>query len=215
MGATPRTVDWLSDWDRQLAGARQLGYIEQELRRIEQKGEPLLMAALNLPFMDQTDAVVKVLRERLQYTQVYLRLHPEADAPPDTDPDGHALPDSKRGKVLVAKVGVKGQTADGKAPDSEADTPMTSGLGRIAMRDRLQQSLYRTREISAKPTQMPIEDAIVILRQWGVGMKSQFRKRGARPHISQWLVEELPQIDGEPVIPASENKPKPSAKSAA
>lgn len=218
-GAQPRRLEWLRDWDRQVEPDRQASYMEAELRRLAEAGEPLLHAALMLPFMEQTDLAVRVLRTRLGYVHAYLRLAPAAAPPPATDPDGKELPPEKAGRVLVAKVGVLGQTPDGRPPHSEAESPYTSASGRDALANRLGRSLVRALEVGAAPVPVPLDDAIVILRQWGVGIPPEFRRRRSRTReaMACWLVEELGQRHGQPVLdaPGSALPPKAAPKSRA
>jgi hypothetical protein len=218
---TPRWINWLRDWDRQISQPeRQTSYMEQELLTLRKRGEPMLYAALMLPFMEQTDLAVKVLRERLNVGGVWLRLV-EGAQPPERDPMGDELPDEKKGKVLVAKTGVKGQTADGKPPGSEIDSPAYSSVGRDGLRHRLGQSLYQTKEIGKEPVFVPIADAIVILRQWGVGIAQKYhgrRMQEGKPGRLNWMVEEVPQDEhGQPIRgdKSSVTAPSQSGKRAA
>ena len=211
----PRFVAWLDEWQRHVEPARQKAYVKAELLRLAASDEPLLNAALMAPLPRQTDVAVEVLRDQLEYGMVWLRLVPGAPTPP-TDPDGRPLDEKDRGRVLVAKVGVRGQTADGKPPHHERETRETSALGRDALRTRRGESLYRTARVTAAPKAYPLADAIVILRQWGVGIAPEHMHRGngagGREKAPRWLVEEVPQRDGQPVLPEPAPMPAKAAK---
>ncbi len=207
--------DWLSDWDRQLQPQKQDPYVQGELAKLRERGVPLLYAALRLGLPEQIDACVRVLRTEMGYATVYLRLHPKA-TPWDTDLDGKIIPESERGKVQYCKVGVVGQTPDGR-PNPEGTHWETTGPGRIA-RERSGRSNQRAIKIGRQPTAVPIDQAIAILRSRGVGIVTPGRIRrgpdGAElpGQRSNWLIEEVPQVDGQPVVRPDVTKPESTKK---
>lgn len=165
-------VEWLSDWDRQIEPAKQRQYILNEMYRLQELGVPLLTKALLAPFIEQTDLAVSCLHE-MGYTP-YLRLK-EGQRPPERDPDARLLPPADKGKVLLAKVGVVGQTDDGRQPASE-DDPFNSGTGRVA-RARLNRPNTKTARVTREPMPYPLKDAKVILQQWGFHVVPPVRAR--------------------------------------
>ncbi len=182
----PQFGDWLPEWDRFMAGNSQAGYVANQLRALRDSGEHrLLTAALMLPFPEQIDLATRALRE--SGYRPWLRLRDGA-TPHPRDPQGRPLPREKAGKVLVAKVGVRGQMDPSELSARNDETRMYSGPARSALA-RTAQGLYVTTEITSTPTQHTLADATVILRQWGVGFGTRAVTRGGQ---EIWLVEEVP-----------------------
>ncbi len=139
---------------------------------------------------------------------VYLRLVRGA-SPPKLDPQGRELPEGKAGSVLVAKVGQQGHKANYaeiKAADlsGENEAYRSSALDAIC---NSEQGKYLTREVTAERAPFAIDDAIVILRAWGIGMRQPRYRNATDPARKQdnWLVEEVTQhmIDDERTKPAA------------
>ncbi len=211
----PEQIEWLRGWDRQVDAARQESYVRSELDRLAAGGAPLLTASLNTPLPDQQDIALRVLRELRQ--TVFLRLRPGA-VPPIRDPQGRELKDPDRGKVLVAKVGVVGNVHPSqiKAADDSGKSREWLSSSRAALA-RTKVGLYNTKRVTSQPQPFLIDDAITIMRAWGVGMREQQVRSGAplRPKMQDginvneglldeqdcWLVEEVPQDeDGRPLL---------------
>lgn len=182
----PLRIDWLREWDRHLGADRQQTYVEAELERLRDAGAPLLYAALSTGLADQRDVAVRVLGE--MHYRPALRLV-EGARPPTLDPQGRPLPAEKAGRVLVAKTGVRGQMARDAiaAANGSGETSRYAGPRRGALA-RTAQGLYVTVEIGREPVTVSLEDAIVILVQWGHGVPDKrYRRKGA---VDQWLVVE-------------------------
>lgn len=177
-------VEWLQSWDMHNVGVdAKRSYAEQELLRIKAQGMPLLFAALSTGLPDQCDTLVSLLRE-MSYTPM-LRLRPGA-SPPPFDAQGRTLPPAKRGKVLVTKSGVIGQMDASELKTRNAETARFAGSARDTL--ALQRGLYRVIEITEEPKAVSLDDAIVVLRQWGVGLvNKRMHKKGTR---DKWLVIE-------------------------
>lgn len=206
---TPIAVEWLGAWDRHTERAQRIAYMQQELERVEALGIPPLYAVLSAPLQDQQDLGTLVLRQRSYVPMLRLR---KGFTPWPKDPDGRDLPANKRGKVHVVKVGVRGQmgTADLQARNDE--TARYTGPARMALA-RSPGGLYHTTELSHAPKPMQLDDAIVVMRAWGVGLatKRWAKAKSAAP-MDRWAVEEVPTV--EPEAPA-EAPSAPAGKRAA
>ncbi len=220
-------VEWLADWNRHVQPARQRGYIKEELERLAASGSALLYTCLTAPLEVQRDLAVSALRE-IQ-PNIWLRLKPGA-VPPSLDPQGRDLPDADRGK-LVAKVGQVGQMRPdeikGRTESGETAAYTSEGRQSIA---RSKKGLYETRRIDTSPRAFPLDEAITIMRAWGVGMREpQFRRvRQLSPKIvdgvnvneglweqqDMWLVEEIPQRDNQPIMPREQKPAEQKSKAA-
>lgn len=189
---TPRHIDWLGEWDRHGDPKQRAAYMASELDRIEAKGEPLLYAVLSCPLQDQQDLGVRVLTERT-YTPM-LRLRSGYTAWPK-DPDGRDMPDEIRGKALRCKVGVRGQMPVADVLANPHLSEAFTGPMRLSLQ-RAPQGLHKTLDVTASPKPVPLEHAIVILRQWGVGItpKRFYKAKSATP-MDRWAVEEVPQVE--------------------
>lgn len=162
--------------------AKRVAYVTSELARLRDEGQLSLLAILGcgvdgadsiaLEILSQggTDETGVALVDGGVYTPV-LRLVDKARAP-ESDPQGRRLPEGKRGKVLVVKVGQK---------------PIVDGTTRELLQKR-SRDIYDTIEISAKPRPFLLRHAALAMRQWGVGLASD---------LSRGIVEEvLPRVDG-------------------
>ena len=74
MAAQPRAFEWLTDWDRNIAGSRQTGYMEQELRRIEPFTEVKIAPGKSIQFTHYPEIVVD------PSARIDLREHPQQAA---------------------------------------------------------------------------------------------------------------------------------------
>lgn len=162
-------------------------YADSEVERMRAQGARLLTEAITAPTAEQQDAALRAMA-RMGVTQVQLRLVPNAD-PPKTDPNGHLLPEDKQGKVLRAKIG---QHSPDPRVDSKERQQAFTGSGREARAMR-GQPLYLWREITSEPVYLPIGEAMVILRQWGKGVRTTRYLNPATKTGDKWLVEEVPQ----------------------
>lgn len=189
---TPVAVDWLGEWDRHIEQGQRSAYMQSELARIEALGVPLLYAVLSLGLQDQQDLGVSELRQNGYMPTLRLR---EGYVAAPKDPDGRDMPAAQRGKVLRCKVGVRGQMDRSELQARTHETARYTGPARQSMQ-RTTGGLYRTLDVTHAPRPVPLDDAIVILRQWGVGLtpKRFYKARTATP-FDRWAVEEVPQIE--------------------
>lgn len=161
-------------------------YAELEVLRMAAEGRCVLTEVITAPLEEQQRAGKQAMR-RAGIDTVSLRLVPGAQLP-KTDPNGRELPDGKRGKVLVAKVGTL-------APHPKESTPEEQdafkGSSRAA-RSLRGQPLYRVREIGPDGVTLSIDDAEVILRAYGKGVRSQRWLDPANKSGDRHLVEEVP-----------------------
>jgi hypothetical protein len=184
---------FLSRWGTTAREARP-DYVEAEVQRVIDSGGRVLTESITAPLADQQDAALRAMRA-LSVTTVRLRLVPNA-SPPHCDPNGRELPEEKRGKVLAAKVGTISPTKD----DSPEYQNQFTGTAREA---RLQrgQPIYRAKEITRDGIDLPIEEAMVVLRQWGRGVHTTRWADMRAKTGDRWIVEEVPikQSDAERV----------------
>lgn len=95
----------------------------------------------------------------------YLRLVDKA-TPPERDPQNRLLPEGKRGRVLVTKVGLR-RFEDGR------ERFISDGLGR---------DLYEMVEVGPTARAYRLAHAVTVLRAWG---------RGVATERDRWIVEEV------------------------
>lgn len=196
------------EWHRRpMSDDERIRYAADELRRLDAAGAPVLTAAL----ASLEGAVQQLALELLEGKVMHpagglvvqprlwrLRLRRDAE-PPHTDPQGRLVDDERRGKVLVAKVGNHGATINLSTMQQVSAAGRTEWCGEV--RTQIAASggdLYRTIDIGREWTDVPMQVAVLILRQWGVGVQRQrYRtKPGWRPGMPQepgqdrWLVEE-------------------------
>lgn len=186
---------------------RRNAYVVSELRKILAAGQPLLTTILRCPDDDARSHALHLLKENAdeegnpvlddQVTAVRLRLHPDAK-PPERDPQNRGLPEAKRGKVLVAKIGNKG----GRLPPDASGKQIAQFSGQ--RRNTLVNGgadLYETAEITREWKSYGLRNATLILKTWGIGVQSQRalgyfdRDKGEMVETqSFYLVEEEPLV---------------------
>jgi hypothetical protein len=190
-------VPWLQDWARTgVELLAQRDYVARELARIAEAGAAVLTQVLTLPLEMQQHLALSVLHEEgLGGHRPAWRVKLVAGArPPARDPQGRPLPEEDVGKVLVAKLGTRGgglRQTD-KLPD--AVTGRFGGRG-VQAASHAGEDIYRYVRIGAEPVELQLDEAILVLRQFGHGVQTQRylnRKDPARM-IDQWLLEELSQ----------------------
>lgn len=171
-------------------------YLAGELNRLADSGQQILKAVLSRA--GETLAIDESLHllgrgqtnngtQCPRLTTVALRLV-EGAKPPTKDPNGNPIKSAFVGKVLVAKVGNVG-----------GDSPtLTTLRGTDAQRRQQLQAerrLYRTVAITQEGNALPLNEAVVVLRAWGVGVAKQIRRSlrdGADTQAQDtWLVEEV------------------------
>lgn len=198
------------DWAKYAADddARET-YVAAELRRLFAEGGAVLLAVLQM-HVDEA-CQMTALRQLAENADAdgepicepgwtwKLRLK-EGAVPPISNAQGIKLPKEKQGKVLAARVGNLGGSR-GREDSSRASLEWTGQ--RRAMKASSGQDLYSHREVTAKATAFSLNEAVLILRQWGVGVqpKQYLRNRAWKPGESnediaqgqdQWLVLEGP-----------------------
>lgn len=175
-------------------------YIESEIKRLASEKRSLVKALLtnrhNLALVPSKLLFSKI--SEMGISHVYLKLTDVCDAErtaPDKDPHGALLNEKYRGRVLVAKLGNKG----GDIQNSEnADAFLTdkfTGKRRQALFS--QRTAYETANVTVNPTKFPLNKAILIMSQWGFGIKekrhiSKATSKTDKTPIFQdcWIVEE-------------------------
>lgn len=179
-------------------------YVVSELRRIDRAGHPILRTILSCQDDEAQAAATELLAsnvdaeggEIIPARLWRLRLVDDA-TPPATDPQGRRLPKDKVGKVLVAKVGNRGGRLGENAEPAEVDAH--SGPRRTVT-VRAGRDLYETVEVTRTPRSYSLRNAILILRQWGVGCTYERARvepdKDNNPIEVQvyWLVEEVPEV---------------------
>jgi len=214
----PKRIEWLADWDRHVDPARQRDYVLQELERLRASGAPLLLTALTAPFVEQQDLAVSVLRRDMGVSSVMLRLTSDAVVR-DIDPCGRPMPKDLAGRVFRVGLGPRGGAKEGQPPPSEIEAVRYSGPARDALyrAGKIQHTLDITRE----PQHVAIEDAIPLLRKWGLGVSAErWRRRGREVgaevrgvklerdgRVDLWPIEEVTQamLDEERTRPAAKS----------
>ncbi|MBL0219657.1 MAG: hypothetical protein IPQ07_38055 [Myxococcales bacterium] len=176
-------------------------YVANELRRIHSEGLPVLRTVLSCPD-DEVQALATALlaanvdddgEEILPDHLWRLRLADGA-VPPSTDPQGRKLPKSDQGRVLVCKIGNKGGRLQEDATKEQVEAH--SGPRRTTT-VRAGRDLYDTAPVSAVARTYSFRNAVLILRQWGVGCTAERARmepdRDGNPVEVQnyWLVEEV------------------------
>jgi hypothetical protein len=161
------------DFARQPNAPARRAYVAEELRRVQASG-PLSLCALLAGAVDGAASVALDLMDKGRGPDgadvvppgfaVHLRLR-EGAVPPQRDPQGRALPTDKAGKVLVVKIGQRSAGAEARSIDANA-----------------RRDIYETTEVTASPRAYRLREAVIILRQWGVGVADD---------IDRHLVEEV------------------------
>lgn len=185
--AHPEVVHALVDWGRYAVfnegdRARRIEYVKRELDRLEAEGVSPLYAAVTLPLAEQQTDAFRALAESGR--SFALRLV-EGVTPPATDSQGREIARDKRGKVLSAKVGTV-TFGDG---GTRAAAALRGG------------TIYRDREITARPSLFTLEEALTVMRRWGYRVRAKRADRpGQPPRRNEWLVVHVNE-DGTPIAP--------------
>lgn len=186
----PLLVEWSkfpAYGDRQRE--ERIHYVQRELERAQANGISPLFAAITLPLASQQDDAFAAL-QNMGLSTVTLRLV-QGCTVPHTDPQGRQVPESKRGKVLFAKVG----------NSSHASGPLRS---QAALRE---QPIYNYREIGPRPVALPLDQAISVMRTWGYGVRpKRVQRKDGPPRRDEWLVVHV-QDDGQPYSPVDSDPP--------
>lgn len=185
--------------------AEKRAYVTSELRRLDKEGAPLLTVVLSHLTDDRVQQIALELLTRNHDSDgnpIYedrpwrLRLV-EGAKPPRVDAQCRQLSEAEAGKVLVAKVGVLGGEL---GPEADSREVMQWGAQNRDAKARQGRDIYRYARVSRAGVNLPMADAITVLRQWGVGVAAREKRRptGWRPGMTDdgtgqanWLVEEV------------------------
>lgn len=199
--------EFCSEWFR-IEGrtdAEKRAYIADELRRLDRDGAPLLTVVAAHILDDRVQQIAfEILRRNhdsdgnpvYEPRQWALRLR-EGATPPKVDAQGRAVPEKESGKVLYAKVGVLGGEL---GPEAESREVMQWGGPNRDARARQGRDIYRYVKIGREPVTLSLDDALAVVRQWGMCVAPRERRHptGWRPGMSDdgtgqlnWLVEEV------------------------
>lgn len=191
--------EFCADWFR-VEGrpdAERRAYVVSELKRLEADGAPILTAilacsdgrtqamALDLVTRNTDGQGGRILAHRGAWA---LRIV-EGGVPPAVDPQNRKLAPADVGKVLVVKVGTLGGDLDAKADAREVAQWGAEGRQDRARKGR---DLYRLERVTHAGGSYTLEDAITILRRWGVGIGPREFASGTGQLL--WLVEEVPPV---------------------
>jgi hypothetical protein len=176
-------------------------YIDSEILRLANEGKSLVKALLtNQHYTGMVSTNLLFSRiENAGISHVSLKLTDECvrgKKAPERDPHGAMIKAEFRGLALVAKIGNRG----GEIQNSDkADASITN---RYVSKQRQalmnQRNAYFTTTITAKPVRMPLTKAILVMAQWGYGVKTKrmiargASKDKASEQVYQdcWIVEE-------------------------
>lgn len=197
------------EWHRRLTLSEdeQLTYVGDELRRVDKLGAPVLTVALASLDGAVQGIALAMLAGDMQHPAGGLVVTPRlwrlrlrsGVQPPHTDPQGRALDDERRGKVLVCKLGNHGSHVNLSNMKQVSAAGRTEYCGEVrANVAAAGGDLYRTVDIGREWTDVTMQTAVLVLRQWGIGVQRQrYRTRpGWRPGLApepgqdRWLVEE-------------------------
>lgn len=185
--AHPEAVQALSEWSKYPLHSEQdrehrVSYVRRELARLESEGVSPLYAAVTFPLSDQQDDAFRALREDNRLFALRLV---SGCTPPSTDSQGRELPEAERGKVLAAKIGQR----------TFSDATVRAAVGYRGG------DLHAHRKITERPALLPLEEAIVVMRQWGYRVRPKRANRpGQPPRRDEWLVVHVSD-DGTPIGP--------------
>lgn len=191
----PNHIEFMKEVSRYLKSPVELRkYVQSELRRIIALGmSPIKAIYQNQTYIDVIGS--KIIVDAIQdagVSHVWLKLTDECIASlaaPHRDPHGSLLNQEYRGKVLVAKVGQAG----GKVGDTESNDPEVvkkySGTQRQALFS--QRKAYECEVISAEPRRFTFQKAMIIIQNWGFGVKARrMLRKDVNVFQDQWIVEE-------------------------
>lgn len=187
--------DFLNNWDRHKTFQQKREFAIQEISRLIDEKRPVLTSVLSSGLEDQVDICLTILNQNeVPHVFEWKVKLVDGCTPLEYDPDGKPLPQEKRGKVMIVKVGTVGHfgpTAD-TSKMSSAETERYGAKGLQHLLNRGYKS-YKGVEIGFEPKKLQsIDHAISVLRKFGKGVvMPRFMKRLNR---DMWMVEELPQV---------------------
>lgn len=155
--------------------AEREAYVMSELVRLRDSDSMRLSTILACGSDEAATVALRLLRDGAYDTEgrelveadwaPRLRLIDKA-VPPERDPQNRLLPDGKRGRVLVTKVGLR---------------RFEQGGDRF-IADRLSRDIYEMVEVGPQAKPYRMAHAVAVLRAWG---------RGVAPEHDRWIVEEV------------------------
>lgn len=185
--------------------------VAAELRRLDEAAAPLITCVLTIPDERVQQVALERLREnddgdgrpifeprewKLRITKDGVAPSTDAQGRPVTDAQGKRLQPNDVGRLLMAKVGTLGGTL---GPDADSREVMRWGATNRQATDHAGRDLYRHVRIGKGWTVVSFDDALAVLRQWGVGIARKEYRRPASwasgaPTTDKgqlnWLVEE-------------------------
>ena len=171
------------------------GYIESEVRKLASDRKGLLKALLtnqhNTACIPGALLMGKIQEMGISHVWLKLTNHCVAnELAPERDPHGALLAKAARGKVLVCKVGNAGGNLSDKATPEQTE----------AYKGSARRSLFAGRKayicavVTDKPTKYTFRQALLIMAQWGFGVKENryIRREAGSGEKDQdcWIVEE-------------------------
>lgn len=162
----PPDAPFMTEWGVHPTEETKLAYVELEVDRMMEAGEPVFHLGFMLPLSEQVNAVMSALVAR-QYSP-RLRLH-EGVSPPLKDANGKDVPEKLAGKVLIGKTGTMG--APEKA--SPAEIKQWSAARRQYLVN-MGKPIIRQKTIGFDRAGVPctIDEAVTLMRMWGIGCRN-------------------------------------------
>lgn len=200
-----------TEWGMTPATSR-AAYVGAEIKRLLQNGTAVLCPVLAVLDDELRTIALELLHANSDGTDAQGQLYDPArpwrvrlvkDAkPPPVDPQGRPIHGEKAGKVLLVKTSNLGGVGGGS---TNHDRPMSGrpDAGNANVRNaKLSRGddVCRYREITTSPVTLSLNDAVLVLKRWGVGVQTRRYKmpegfrEGQAPREAgqdQWLVEEV------------------------
>lgn len=193
--------------------AERRAYVASEIKRLVADGAPLLTAIIACSD-GRTQQIALTLVKRnddgegsslFEYRDGWRLRLVEGGTPPAVDPQGRKLDAKDTGK-LVVKLGTLGGDL---GPEADAREVQQWGSEARTSRAQRGRDLYRLGRVSRAGEAFTLDDAVTILKQWGVGIAPREVRRDGQ---LAWLVEEVPAARAAEDTPSTA---KPGAKARA
>lgn len=195
--------------------AERRAYVASEIKRLVADGAPLLTAIIACSD-GRTQQIALTLVKRnsdgegsalFEHRDGWKLRLVENGAPPAVDPQGRKLAAGDAGKVLSVKLGTLGGDL---GPEADAREVQQWGAEARTARAQRGRDLYRLGRVTHAGEVFSLDDAITILRQWGVGIATREVRRDGQ---LAWLVEEVPTRRATEDAPST-SKPGSKARAA-
>lgn len=163
---TPPEVPFLNEWGTKPTEKTRRAYVQLEVERLMEAGEPVLHHAMMLPFFEQLNMAIETLIAASY--QPRLRLHANAK-PPLKDANGKDVPPHFAGKVLIGKTGTLGAKENASPDEMEA----WNATARIR-RANIGKPLYAQKTITRDRAGVvcSVEEAVILMKMWGIGCRN-------------------------------------------